>query len=269
MWKYCYIILIIFSGFLFSCNDDDSLDRTPVINFNTTLDILNEDGEIIEVAPQGIPLTLSFSFQNISNEIQTVEFYDGQQYDLEVYDSGGNLVWNWANDRVFTAALTELIFDPDETILFEEIWDQTSNEGSQVPAGIYDVYVNRNWNTDMPDMSTGPVQIEITESIAGNWIWYETSGGIAGIIETPQTTGEARRVVFQDNGNVTFYTNDVVTLSSTYALASEDTIISDTPLPVVKIDGIGFDYIYSFPYVDELELQEAVIDGFIHNYRKG
>ena len=106
------------------------------------------------------------------------------------------------------------------------------------------------------------------ENIVSTWNWYETSGGIGGITETPQTTGETRKVVFQNNGDVTFYTDDEVTLSSTYTLATEITIISDEPLPVVKIDDLDFDYIYSFPYVDELELQENLIDGFIYNYSK-
>jgi hypothetical protein len=105
------------------------------------------------------------------------------------------------------------------------------------------------------------------DSIIGSWDWYETSGGIAGIIDTPETTGETRKVVFQENGNVTFYTNEVAILSTTYTLAEEVTIISPDPLPVVKVYG-DFDYIYSFPYVDELELQENEYDGFIHNYRK-
>jgi hypothetical protein len=127
-------------------------------NFETTLSILNEDRDNIEVFQQGEPIILSFTFQNISGEIQAVQFTDYQQYDLQVYDSQDTLVWNWANDKVFPQALTELVFDVGETKVFEETWDQTSNEGVQVPVGIYNVYVNRFWN---PDMSTGPEQIEI------------------------------------------------------------------------------------------------------------
>ena len=105
------------------------------------------------------------------------------------------------------------------------------------------------------------------ESIIGSWRWYETSGGIGGIVETPSSTGETRKVVFEENGDVTFYTNDDVTFSSTFTLSDEITVLSDQSLPVVKVQDHDT-YVYSFPYVDELELQEAVIDGFIHNYRK-
>jgi hypothetical protein len=169
----------------------------------------------------------------------------------------------------FAQSLTELVFKPNEAKTFEEIWDQTSNEGVQVPAGIYNVYVNRTWNAARPDMSAGPIQIEIDDSIVGTWIWYETSGGFMGITETPESTGETRRVVFQENGDVTFFTNDVATLVSTYSLASEDTIISEDPLPVMKVEDLdSFIFIYSFPDENELKLQENVYDGFIHNYRK-
>ena len=74
--------------------------------------------------------------------------------------------------------------------------------------------------------------------------------------------------MFNEDGNVEFYTNDEVTFSSTYTLSNESTIFSDEELPVVIVEGLDFNYVYSFPYVDVLELQEAVTDGFIHNYRK-
>ena len=57
-------------------------------------------------------------------------------------------------------------------------------------------------------------------------------------------------------------------MSSTYTLSNEKTVLSDQTLPVVKVQDFNT-YVYSFPYVNELELQEAVIDGFVHNYRRG
>ena len=120
----------------------------------------------------------------------------------------------------------------------------------------------------VPIMACSDSNEENNESIIGFWTWYETSGGIGGIVETPNTTGETREVLFNEDGNVEFYTNDEVTFSSTYTLSNESTIFSDEELPVVIVEGLDFNYVYSFPYVDELELQEAVTDGFIHNYRK-
>ncbi|MEJ2697782.1 MAG: hypothetical protein P8013_14180 [Candidatus Sulfobium sp.] len=109
---------------------------------------------------------------------------------------------------------------------------------------------------------------ESNESIVGSWVWYETSGGLAGVHETPEITGESRKVVFEDNGKVTFYTNGEMIFSSTYTLATEKTIIAEDPLPVVKVEGNSFIYAYSFPSPDELTLQENVFDGFTYKYRR-
>lgn len=155
--KHCLLFLIFFCALLTSCwNDDDSTSQTST--FETTLSILDQNENNIEVEQQGIPITLSFSFHNVSGRIQTLRFPGGQQYDLQVYDSQDNLVWNWANDKNFIQVQTELVFDIDETKTYEETWNQTSNDDTQVPAGIYHVYVNREWDTDR---STGPELIDI------------------------------------------------------------------------------------------------------------
>ena len=157
--EYLLVCLIFFYGLLSGCWGHDSQEITSQTStFETTLSILNENGDNIEVSQQGNPIILSFSFRNISGEIQTLQFPDGQQYDLQLYNSQDTLVWNWANDMVFIQFQTELVFDVGEAKVFEEIWDQTSNEGTQVSVGIYNVYVNRFWHTDL---STGPKLIEI------------------------------------------------------------------------------------------------------------
>ncbi|MBW2369840.1 MAG: hypothetical protein JRH15_18370, partial [Deltaproteobacteria bacterium] len=105
------------------------------------------------------------------------------------------------------------------------------------------------------------------DDIVGTWSWVQSSGGIAGILETPESTGESRKVVFDDQGNVTYYTDNIVTLSSTYSLGESLTIFSDEPVPVVYVEG-QLTLAYSFPACGELELAEDVFDGFIHLYQK-
>jgi hypothetical protein len=158
MRRSCVVMLVLFLGLLYGCGDGLSINFSEDSGFITTLSLIDEDDEVVDVVQQGDPVILSFSFQNISGANQTFLFSDAQQYDLEVYDSQDTLVWNWSNGLLFTQALSTLSFEVDETKAFEEVWDQTSNEGDQVPVGIYDVYVNRCWN---PDMSAGPVQVEI------------------------------------------------------------------------------------------------------------
>ena len=160
MRRYCSVILVLFFGVLQGCGDGPSLDISDVSRFETTLTVLNEGDVVAGAVQQGEPVILSFGFENVSGGRQSVLFTDGQQYELEVYDAQDTLVWNWGYGQVFTQALTMLSFEAGEIKTFEEIWDQTSNEGDQVPAGLYDVYVNRCWN---PEMSEGPIQIEIEE----------------------------------------------------------------------------------------------------------
>jgi hypothetical protein len=157
--KYYVVFLILLCCLLFGCWDDDSPGNSFQTSiFQTTLKLLNRYGDNIAVSQQGNPITLRFSFRNVSGEIQTLHLSSTQEYDLQVYDSHDTLVWNWANDKAFLDVLTELVFDVGETKEYEETWDQTANDGTQVPAGIYPVYVNRFWDSDR---STGPKLIEI------------------------------------------------------------------------------------------------------------
>lgn len=113
---------------------------------------------------------------------------------------------------------------------------------------------------------------EDNNPIVGSWNWYKSSGGFAGTVQTPESTGETRKVIFQDNGSVTFYANDEATLSATFTLANEKTIYSEHPIPVVKVEGdvlgTALLFAYSFPDNNELELKDNFFDGFTHNYRK-
>ncbi|MDY7031165.1 MAG: hypothetical protein SVY10_04545 [Thermodesulfobacteriota bacterium] len=107
---------------------------------------------------------------------------------------------------------------------------------------------------------------ESTESIVGSWVWIESIGGFGGLVETPDSTGESHRVVFEANGEVTFYTNEDVFLSSTYSLGIDKTIFAEEWLPVVYVEDSSFMYAYSFPNIGQLELKENVSDGFAHLY---
>jgi hypothetical protein len=116
--------------------------------------------------------------------------------------------------------------------------------------------------------TTAEAAVSSGSSIVGSWDWYESTGGIGGWHETPENTGETRTVVFSDDGTVTFYTDDEVTLSSTYTLAVEETIFAQAPLPVVRIEGQSFALAYSFPSEDELVLKDNVYDGFVSQYER-
>jgi hypothetical protein len=75
--------------------------------------------------------------RNLTNETQTLRFSSGQHYDIEVFDSDDNLIWNWASDKGFLTVETELVFIPNEIKTSEEIWDQISSEGDPISPGTY------------------------------------------------------------------------------------------------------------------------------------
>lgn len=86
-------------------------------------------------------LVLKFSLENISET--DLEYYSGssQKYDYSIYDSNGNEVYRWSNDKDFLAVITEMLIRKGEKASFREIWDYTGNDGKRVPHGEYSVVV--------------------------------------------------------------------------------------------------------------------------------
>jgi len=110
------------------------------------------------------------------------------------------------------------------------------------------------------------VNDKTTENIIGNWQWVASRGGWTGTMAGPFSTGNTRRVVFDADGKVTFYTNGEVTLSSTYSLGEAWTIGSEH-LPIVYV-GDHRKYMYSFYDAKWLELREDANDGYVHWYAR-
>ena len=105
------------------------------------------------------------------------------------------------------------------------------------------------------------------ERIIGTWNWIKTTGGIAGIEDTPQSTGQTRTIVFDNEQIVKFYVNDSLTKEGVYRLGLAETIFHKDPEPVLFIDDSLW-YAYSFPNDNKLILQENIYDGFVHEYRR-
>ena len=104
------------------------------------------------------------------------------------------------------------------------------------------------------------------EGIVGAWEWVRSVGGIAGIEETPKSTGQSRSVVFDEYGNVTFCRNGTVSNSSSYTLGIALTIFSVDPMPVVYLNG-QLTFAYSIEG-NTLILNDNHVDGFRSEYSK-
>lgn len=104
-----------------------------------------------------------------------------------------------------------------------------------------------------------------TNTLIGTWSWTETSGGIAGIHETPASTGKTIDLKFTSNGQYFYYTNGVISSEGTYKFSTQKSIVDgtnkksivfsvDREMVIAKIDN------------ENLELDDNVYDGFGSSY---
>jgi hypothetical protein len=95
------------------------------------------------------PGTVRFEIgvENKAGTDGTLHFTDGQFFDIEVADHGGNVVWRWSHDKGFTQSLWDLTLGPDESYVRSEDWDLTGNDGMPVSPGSYECRV---WITCAP-----------------------------------------------------------------------------------------------------------------------
>lgn len=64
---------------------------------------------------------------------------------------------------------------------------------------------------------------KIATELIGSWIWIESSGGIAGVTSTPETTGNEITIEFTSE-KYTKYINGVVDIEMTYKIENGNTI---------------------------------------------
>lgn len=67
---------------------------------------------------------------NESEEPVTLEFRNGQVFDLWILGTGGALVWRWASGRMFTQALREIRLLPGESASRQVVWPGTDASGT-------------------------------------------------------------------------------------------------------------------------------------------
>lgn len=82
--------------------------------------------------------TFELSVTNDTARTIAIPFSSGQQFDIEVL-KGDEVVWNWADGRVFTQALVELQLEAGEKKTYSARWDFTDNDGRRIAPGRYTV----------------------------------------------------------------------------------------------------------------------------------
>ena len=82
-----------------------------------------------------VPLTITIA----ASEPITLYYRTTQRYEIVISDAEGKEVWRWSKDKAFGEVLEQVSLQADETLGFDESWDQRDNDGQPVPAGNYTV----------------------------------------------------------------------------------------------------------------------------------
>jgi hypothetical protein len=103
-----------------------------------------------------------------------------------------------------------------------------------------------------------------SHQITGTWEWVSTTGGIAGINETPQSTGMEKMLIINDEF-IFYYENGDLVRQSAYKIVEAPSIYSSGTVKQVEIEGSSIRQ--SFLAGDlTLVMRDEVYDGFEHTY---
>lgn len=114
------------------------------------------------------------------------------------------------------------------------------------------------WSCSVNDEKT-------TVEIIGTWNWIGSSGGIAGTTETPESTGDERKLEISKD-SIKSYLNGVLNLKTTYTVETRESLLFNEPREMI-ISGNGFRQIIDFDG-DDLILIGDCNDCFTIGYKK-
>lgn len=89
----------------------------------------------------GEPVPLRLTLKNEGSRPGGIEFEDYPvPYDLIVTRADGNVVWHRMYGKVVAGSPNERVFAPEDSAVFDTVWDQRNSRGEQLPAGSYRVW---------------------------------------------------------------------------------------------------------------------------------
>ena len=103
-------------------------------------------------------------------------------------------------------------------------------------------------------------------NIIGSWNWTETTGGIAGITKTPESSGETWSIEFKKDGTFREVRNGVEHTGS-YGIQIRESIFDHQQRPALLMEGRQI-MIIELPGPDRLHLSDNVYDGFNSTFTK-
>jgi len=122
---------------------DQSGDETPTGNARVATDAVDAPSGPIMVTLRLMPdrpvtgpgYEFEIAATNVSADEVTLEFRNGQVFDLWILGDGGSLIWRWAAGRMFTQALRQIRLLPGEMSVRQVVWPGTDAAGTSQVTG--------------------------------------------------------------------------------------------------------------------------------------
>jgi hypothetical protein len=105
------------------------------------------------------------------------------------------------------------------------------------------------------------------QNLIGDWMWIKSTGGIAGMTYTPESTGETRKISFSANWIFKTYIDGVLTFEEPFKTDSRSLDNSGIVYQVILLNENPFQS-YRFSSPDSLILNDFMADGFTGFYKR-
>ena len=116
--------------------------------------------------------------------------------------------------------------------------------------------------------ATEDVIVHPIPNVLSDWSWLNSSGGIAGVYLTPESTGYTQRLEFWQDSTARMYRGDTLWWIDTFTVEIRKWIADNTAVPMlVYKHGHSVDQYFNISQNgDTLYLYDNVVDGFSHEY---
>lgn len=111
------------------------------------------------------------------------------------------------------------------------------------------------------------VATEASSSLAGEWRWVSSTGGIAGKTYTPTSEGYERKLVLTSDFKFSRYKDAVLEKSGTYEITQAKSIYKTELVDFIKFSD-GTSLVIMNQSANELSLSDNFYDGFGEVYQR-
>lgn len=100
------------------------------------------------------------------------------------------------------------------------------------------------------------------------WEWEISTGGIAGTINTPESTGDHIKIDFRTDSVYREYLNGQLVFETIFQIIRAESIYQTEPAWVIVYNKHSVNQSYEIRDKNFLMLYDEVYDGFVHSYKK-